>query len=97
MWKKTCTWITYPIRRLRLIVSSFEMSFPSMRIVPELDDISLFIILSVVVLPQPLGPISTIKVPLSIVKLIFFNITLDPIVLDTFLNSIKVSTPIFTK
>ena len=68
--------------------------FPFINISPEVGVINLFISFKVVVLPHPLEPIKTTRLPLSIVKEILSSIFLSPICLDTFFISI-IKIPLF--
>ena len=84
-------WITYPIFLLNFIGSSFDIGLSSIYISPLVGDINLFINFKVVVLPHPLGPINTTKLPSSIFKEISSRITLFPTFFDIFFISIIIS------
>lgn len=61
--KRPACWITYPMRRRRRAGSIPAVDSPSSEIVPDVGSISLLIMRSEVVLPQPEGPTNAVIFP----------------------------------
>ena len=63
--KRPACWITYPMRRRRRAGSIPAVDSPSSEIVPDVGSISLLIMRSDVVLPQPEGPTNAVIFPVG--------------------------------
>ena len=88
--------MTYPILRRSFTGSSSSIFSPSIKISPAVGCIRRFIIFKVVVLPHPLGPMSTVRRLSSISMEISDKTTLSLNSFVTFLNSIIQNSPPFS-